>query len=174
MTTVIFSHGQESGPWGTKIRAMAELAKGLSCEVMSIDYQGIADPAERVEKLKREASGIDDRLILVGSSMGGHVATAAADELGAAGLFVLAPAYFMPGFEGMTPEPPSMPIVIVHGWRDDVVPVDNSIRFARSCGATLHLIDGDHRLTANLDDINAELGRFIQTIEALNPGLQTG
>jgi len=169
MTTVVFSHGQESGPWGTKIRAMAELAKGLSCDVTSIDYQGIADPAERVEKLKREAGAIDDRLILVGSSMGGHVATAAADELGAAGLFVLAPAYFMPGLESMTPEPPGIPILIVHGWQDDVVPVDNSIRFARSCAATLHLVDGDHRLTANIDDINAELGRFIQTIESRDP-----
>ena len=167
MTTVVFSHGQESGPWGTKIRAMAELAKGLSCKVMSIDYQGIADPAERVEKLKREAGAIDDRLILVGSSMGGHVATAAADELDAAGLFVLAPAYFMPGFESMTPEPPGMPMLIVHGWHDDVVPVDNSIRFARSCAATLYLVDGDHRLTANIDEINAQLDRFIRTIESL-------
>ena len=170
MTTVVFSHGQESGPWGTKICAMAEQAKAQSCKVMSIDYQGIADPEERVQKLKREAGEIDDRLILVGSSMGGHVATAAADELGAAGLFVLAPAYFMPGFESMTPEPPGMPILIVHGWRDDVVPVDNSIRFARSCAATLHLVDGDHRLAGNLDEINSELGRFIGKIEALDPG----
>ena len=68
MTTVIFSHGQESGPWGTKIRAMAEKAKALGCEADSIDYQGIADPTERVQKLIAEASGIEDRLILVGSS----------------------------------------------------------------------------------------------------------
>ncbi len=51
MTTVIFSHGQESGPWGTKIRAMAERARSLGCAVDSIDYQGIADPSERVSKL---------------------------------------------------------------------------------------------------------------------------
>ncbi|MDJ0940388.1 MAG: YqiA/YcfP family alpha/beta fold hydrolase [Woeseiaceae bacterium] len=161
MTTVIFSHGQESGPWGTKIRAMAELVRSLGCEADSIDYQGIADPTERVEKLVAEAKGIDDSLILVGSSMGGHVATAAADTLGAAGLFVLAPAYYMPGYESLTPEPPDMPISIVHGWHDDVVPVENSIRFARQCAATLHLIDGDHRLTDNIDEINEYLGRFV-------------
>ena len=51
MTTVIFSHGQESGPWGTKIKAMAGRAKALGCEADSIDYQGIADPTERVRKL---------------------------------------------------------------------------------------------------------------------------
>ena len=50
MTTVLFSHGQESGPWGTKIRAMADLDKGMGCAADSIDYQGIADPGERVRK----------------------------------------------------------------------------------------------------------------------------
>lgn len=164
MTSVIFSHGQESGPWGSKIRAMAELAKSLGCAVDSIDYQGIADPSERVRKLIAEARDIDDRLILVGSSMGGHVATAAANRLNAAGLFVLAPAYFMAGYEELAPEPPTMPICIVHGWRDDIVPVENSIRFAQQCCATLHIVDGDHRLTANIDEINAYLKIFLAQV----------
>lgn len=164
MTTVIFSHGQESGPWGTKIRAMAEMARSLGCEADSIDYQGIAKPGERVEKLVRECRGISDRLLLVGSSMGGHVATAAAAALHASGVFVLAPAYFMPGYEDLTPPPPGMPICIVHGWRDDVVPVENSIRYAQACRAELHVIDGDHRLTENIDDINYYLRRFIEMI----------
>ena len=162
MTTVIFSHGQESGPWGTKIRAMADLVKSLGCEADSIDYQGIADPTERVEKCIRECADITDKLVLVGSSMGGHVATAAAGQLNAAGLFVLAPAYFMEGHEDLTPEPPPIPVSIVHGWHDDVVPVENSIRYASSCSATLHLVDGDHRLTANIDEINEYLSQFIK------------
>ena len=95
MTTVIFSHGQESGPWGTKITAMAEMVKELGCRTDSIDYQGIADPTERVETLVEACGAIDDVLILAGSSMGGHVATAAAQHVNAAGLFVLAPAYYM-------------------------------------------------------------------------------
>jgi len=99
MTTVIFSHGQESGPWGTKIRAMADCVRGMGCKADSLDYQGIADPTERVTKLVDECGAIDASLVLVGSSMGGHVATAAASPLHAAGLFVLAPAYYMPGYE---------------------------------------------------------------------------
>ena len=166
MTTVIFSHGQESGPWGTKIRAMAELVRGMGCEADSIDYQGIADPTERVEKCVRECADISDQLVLVGSSMGGHVATAAAEQVDAAGLFVLAPAYYMEGYESLTPEPPKMPICIVHGWHDEIVPIDNSIRFARSCAATLHIVDGDHRLTANIAAINEYLRRFIETLRA--------
>lgn len=164
MTTVVFSHGQESGPWGTKIRAMAESVRTMGCIADSIDYQGIADPTARVEKLIAEVRNVDDQLILVGSSMGGHVATAAAERVAAAGLFVLAPAYYMPGFEALTPDPPAIPICIVHGWRDDIVPVDNSIRFARNCMAELHVIDGDHRLTANIDEINAYLAAFVRRL----------
>jgi len=164
MTTVIFSHGQASGPWGSKICAMSEQARALGCATDSIDYQGMPDPTERVKKLIAEASGIEDQLILVGSSMGAHVATAAAETLGAAGLFVLAPAFFMEDYEEFTPEPPPMPMCIVHGWRDDIVPVENSIRFAQQCRASLHLIDGDHRLTANIDEINDYLVKFIARI----------
>ena len=164
MTTIVFSHGQESGPWGTKIRAMAAMVEELGCKAESIDYQGIADPTERVGKLIEACKEIEDTLILAGSSMGGHVATAAADQVGAAGLFVLAPAYFMEGYEELTPPPPEIPICIVHGWHDDIVPVDNSIRFARQCKATLHLVDGDHRLTANITEINAYLKRFIRQV----------
>ena len=164
MTTVIFSHGQESGPWGTKIKAMSEMVGELGCKSASIDYQGMADPGERVARLIDACESIDDTLILVGSSMGGHVATAAAAVAGAAGLFVLAPAYYMEGYEALTPTPPSIPICIVHGWHDDVVPVDNSIRFARECQATLHLVDGDHRLTANIVEINAYLKRFVRQV----------
>lgn len=165
---VYFSHGQESGPWGTKIRSMAETARSLGCRAESVDYQGIADPTERVVRLLEECRQVREPLILVGSSMGGHVATAAAAETGAVGLFVLAPAYYMEGLEELTPPPPAIPIVIVHGWRDDVVPVENSIRYARNCMATLHVVNGDHRLTANLDEINCYLRQFVtERIDAI-------
>jgi predicted esterase len=133
----------------------------MGCEVDSIDYQGIADPTERVLKLLRECAHIEDKLFLVGSSMGGHVATAAAAELGAAGLFVLAPAYYVEGYETLTPAASKIPTCIVHGWHDEIVPVENSIRFASECFATLHLVDGDHRLTENLDEIVEYLQQFI-------------
>jgi len=161
---VVFSHGQESGPWGSKILAMSSMAKDLGCAIDSIDYQGIADPTERVDKLIDACRSMDGKIILVGSSMGGHVATAAAQAVGAAGLFVLAPAFYMSGFEALTPEPPAIPMEIVHGWHDDIVPPENSIRFAGQCSATLHMVDGDHRLTNNIDEINFYLGRFITRI----------
>jgi fermentation-respiration switch protein FrsA (DUF1100 family) len=98
--------------------------------------------------------------------MGGHVATAAAEKTGAIGLFVLAPAYYMEGYEELTPGAPAIPITIVHGWDDDIVPVENSIRFSKACNATLHLVDGDHRLSANIDEITDYLIRFIHNLNS--------
>ncbi len=164
LPAVYFSHGQESGPWGSKIQAMAKAVRRIGCRAESVDYQGIADPTERVEKLVAECQDVDESLILVGSSMGGHVATAAAAPLNAIGLFVLAPAYYIAEYEHLTPPAPDIPITIVHGWRDDVVPPENSIRFAGQCQATLHLVDGDHRLTENIDEIIQYLERFIRVL----------
>lgn len=164
MPIVVFSHGQESGPWGSKITAMADTVRAIGCRAESIDYQGMADPVARVKKLIAACADIDGPIILVGSSMGGHVATAAAPAVNAIGLFVLAPAYYMEGFEALSPSSPEIPTVIVHGWHDDIVPVDNSIRFARDGAATLHIVDGDHRLTTNIDDINQYLTHFVNRL----------
>lgn len=161
---VFFSHGQESGPWGTKIQAMADVAESAGAKVTSIDYRGIDNPGERVEKLIGECLAAEGRLLLVGSSMGGHVATAAAIRIEPAGIFVLAPAYYMPGYEKLTPLPPACPFAIVHGWNDDVVPVENSIRYAKDAAADLHILDSGHRLTDKIDQINALFRDFIKRI----------
>lgn len=162
---VRFSHGQESGPWGAKIRAMADTVEALGCRGTSVDYRGIADPDARVAKLVAECRDAEGPLVLVGSSMGGYVATAAAGVTGAAGLFVLAPAFYLEEY-GLPPLPaPGVPLEIVHGWRDDVVPVGQSVRFAQQCRATLHVVDGDHRLSENIEEINYYLTRFIRRIQ---------
>ena len=51
VNTVVFSHGKESGPWGSKITAMAAVVRDLNLTVESVDYRGLDDPAQRVEKL---------------------------------------------------------------------------------------------------------------------------
>ncbi|MEM1264104.1 MAG: alpha/beta fold hydrolase [Pseudomonadota bacterium] len=144
---VVFSHGQESGPWGTKIRALADVARYRQLAVTSVDYRGMADPGDRVDKLISVCRGIDAPLLLVGSSMGGHVATAAAATIKPAAVFAMAPAYHVPGFEALTPDPPPCPLTIVHGWRDDVVPLAGVLSFAEAARAETHIIDSDHRLS---------------------------
>jgi pimeloyl-ACP methyl ester carboxylesterase len=161
INTVVFSHGKESGPWGAKIIAMAEVVRDLKVGVESVDYRGLDDPAQRVEKLLAEGGVLKGPIVLVGSSLGGHVAAAAASRLDAAALFLLAPAFYMPGFEKYTPQEVAIPTAIVHGWHDDVVPVDNSIRWAREHRATLHILDSNHRLEDQIGAICILLRNFL-------------
>jgi pimeloyl-ACP methyl ester carboxylesterase len=164
VNTVVFSHGKESGPWGSKITAMAAVARDLDLGVESVDYRGIDDPGERVEKLVEAAGGLQGPLVLVGSSMGGHVSAAAAVRLNAAGLFLLAPAFYMPGFEKYTPQGLAMPAAIVHGWRDAIVPVENSIRWAREHRTALHVLESEHRLEDQIGPICLLLRDFLTAL----------
>jgi pimeloyl-ACP methyl ester carboxylesterase len=162
--TVVFSHGKESGPWGAKITAMALVVRDLNLAVESVDYRGMDDPAQRVEKLLSVCRDLNQRVVLVGSSMGGHVAAAAASRLDITALFLLAPAFYMPGFEKYTPQAVPVPTVIVHGWHDDIVPLDNSIRWAREHRATLHILDSDHRLEDQIGAICTLLRDFLSAL----------
>lgn len=52
-------------------------------------------------------------------------------------------------------------IASAHGWSDDVIPPEHSIRFAKEAGCTLHLIDGDHRLKGAIEMVEDLFGRFL-------------
>ena len=145
---VCFAHGKESGPWGTKITRLAEVARARGFEVMSPDYSHTHDPKERVTHLLRLAPGAG-QLVLVGSSMGGYVSAMACAALKPQALFLMAPALY---FSGWDEEPEGCPALatVVHGWKDDIVPVERGIRFARRNGAALHLLNSGHTLNDQL------------------------
>jgi alpha-beta hydrolase superfamily lysophospholipase len=161
VNSVVFSHGKESGPWGAKITAMAAVARDLALDAESVDYRGIDDPNERVKKLIGLSADFKAPLVLVGSSMGGHVAAAAAAAVGARAVFLLAPAFYMPGFEKYTPQDVAVPTTIVHGWHDAIVPVENSIRWAREHQAALHILNSDHRLEDQIETVCSLLRTFL-------------
>jgi len=146
---VCFAHGKESGPWGTKITRLAEVARAQGFDVLSPDYSHTHDPKERVAHLLKLAPAAR-ALVLVGSSMGGYVSAMACAALKPRALFLMAPALYFPGWDD---EPQGCPqdTVVVHGWRDDIVPVDASLRFARPRNATLHLLDSGHTLNDQLE-----------------------
>ena len=162
--TVLFSHGKESGPWGAKITAMAAVVRDLGGLAESVDYRGMDEPAARVVKLVEAAAVVSGPVVLVGSSLGGHVAGAAAGKIKPRGVFLLAPAFYMPGFEAYTPQEVPCPIAIVHGWHDDIVPVANSVRWAQEHSAALHVLDSDHRLEDQIDAICRLLGAFLEDL----------
>lgn len=159
---VVFAHGQESGPWGSKITRLAATARDCGYAVDSPDYSDLAHAGDRVDRLLAlRPKGAP--LVLYGSSMGGYVAAMACHALRPDGLFLLAPALYLPGYPG---EPSDCPdnTVVVHGWHDDVVACDQSLRFARARHAALHLVTDGHRLMDSLDLIGA---LFEQQLRAL-------
>jgi alpha-beta hydrolase superfamily lysophospholipase len=162
---VVFSHGQESGPWGTKISALATAAGQEGYEVESVDYRGIDDPRARVVKLVDSCSQLSGDLVLCGSSLGGFVSMAAAANLHAIGVFLMAPALKLPGLALNYAPRAACPVTIVHGWRDDVVPVEHSIEFAREHGCALHLLESDHRLRDQLRTITFLFEYFLISLD---------
>jgi pimeloyl-ACP methyl ester carboxylesterase len=161
---VYFSHGKESGPRGRKIRRLAPIAESLGHAVESIDYTDTLDPEARAERLAGILSRETDTFVLVGSSMGGYVSLVAAEQAAARGIFLMAPALYIPGWRKQEYDPGAAHIEIVHGWSDAVIPPQNSIRFAERADCTLHLISGDHTLNGSLDVVEALFTGFLETV----------
>ena len=174
---VVFSHGKESGPWGSKIQALADIAKEMSAEVISLNYRqgaegqlldhdAAGEPERRVQQLLGSELPAHETLVLVGSSMGGYVSAVASEQLWPAGLFLLAPAFYLPGYAQQHPVPCAARTLLVHGWRDEVVPAAHSVAFACQHRAALHLLDGDHRLNSALPAIEPLFRQFLDDVLA--------
>jgi pimeloyl-ACP methyl ester carboxylesterase len=167
MATVLvhFTHGRESDPGSRKIAALAGVAHAGGWKVACLDYSHTTDPALRLAQLLDACENTCHPLLLVGSSMGGWVAAEAAARLGAQGLFLLAPALYMPGYPTEAPPVPAGSTEIVHGWDDAVIPYANAVRFARKHRCTLHLVRDDHRLNACIPLLRDLFGAFLARLE---------
>jgi len=164
---VYFSHGKESGPWGSKIRRLADVAKAQGYSVDSIEYSDILDPDLRVERLISVLENAEEDFLLVGSSMGGYVSLVASEQVVAEGVFLLAPALFMPGYKKQSYRN-NTNVEIVHGWSDDIIPPENSIKHAQNIDCSLHLISGDHRLNSSIEIVEQ---LFLQFLTSHNQAL---
>lgn len=98
--------------------------------------------------------------------MGGYVSTVATARLKVDGLFLLAPAFYLNGYENQDPTPRAKRTMIVHGWSDGVVPVQNSIKFARLHQCDLHVLAGDHRLNDALPKVESLFEMFLKQMIA--------
>ena len=164
---VVFSHGQESGPSGTKIDLLANVARKRGARVDSIDYRADKTPADRIARLVASARPIRAPLVLVGSSLGAYVSLVACRELSVAAIFLMAPAVFIgaPGYDVQSYGALPRDVVVVHGG-DDVVAA-NAIRFAQTARAELMLLDAGHRLSearslaALAERFDAQLARLL-------------
>jgi alpha/beta superfamily hydrolase len=120
------------------------------------------DADARVAKLLASDARAASPLVLAGSSMGSYVAAVASTKLQPKGLFLLAPAFYLPNYFPISePAPHADFVTLIHGWNDDVIPFENSVRYASKFKATLHLVDSDHRLSSQLPLIERLFDGFL-------------
>ena len=167
MTTryVVFSHGQEGGPWGRKTTVLADTARAEGFEPESVDYRGIESPQARLAHLMDFCKDLQGELVLVGSSVGAYVSVAAASHLHARGVFLMAPAIYAEGLPPLRKGVLDCPTMVIHGWQDEIVSFEDSARFARDYGASLHLLHDDHRLHRQIDMIRYLFEYFLISLD---------
>lgn len=161
---IVFSHGKESGPEGKKIQALMHIAQSRNIPSVSLDYRFSQDPEKRIEYLLQYASTCSDNLVLVGSSMGGYVSIQVSALRQVRALFLMAPAVYLPGYAG-DPALKVDPMVVVHGLRDDIVPVENAVRFALKHKSELFLVDAEHPLRDQIPFLCTLFERFLDKVQ---------
>lgn len=159
---LLFLHGLESGPHGTKYQAL----KKTFGEVVSPDCSGIIDPQERLQVILAALEAFSDNLLVVGSSMGGLMALLLQQAIPQriAGMLLCAPALQRPAARGLSAAglPPT---VVIHGTEDIVVPIAGS----RSFGLPLIEVADDHSLKNSLPVILREVARMKNSLQRSEP-----
>jgi pimeloyl-ACP methyl ester carboxylesterase len=159
---IIFCHGLESHPHGRKYEYLTRA--GL--DVRAPDFQGLAlaDRVAALEPILAEA----DKPLVIGSSYGGATALCAAIRHRERGgdltaLILCAPALGRsePPLDSMDLYAP-VPTVILHGTRDDVVPIEVSRNLAaRDPNVKLIELDDVHDLSGSLPELLGAVYAFV-------------
>ncbi|MBT3316069.1 MAG: alpha/beta hydrolase [Anaerolineae bacterium] len=161
---IYFSHGKLSSPTSQKLLRLTKVAERRKHTTHIIDFTDTLNPDLRAERLSAIIKKDTDEKILVGSSMGGYTSLVAAGTLAIKGLFILAPALYLSGYRTQNFSPKAEEITIIHGWNDETVPIENSIRFAKKHCATLHILNSDHRLYSVLGEVEQLFAQFLQNL----------
>jgi len=142
-STRVFIHGLESTSRGTKGAFFHERYPEMILE----DFEGsFLQRMEKLEELLAKKTG----LILVGSSYGGLMAAvyACQNQERVRKLILLAPALHLEPYAPYRNKKLHIPIAIVHGLRDDVVPLPAVRTIAERLfeNHTFSAVDDDHSL----------------------------
>ena len=152
---LILSHGLESGPDATKVTALAKIAEALGFRSVRPDYRDL-DATRDVTRIDARIARLLENappqqpVILAGSSMGAFISGFASLQLNCVGLFLIALPISISGYARPFNAKP-VPTALVHGWDDELCPVDDAITFARTRGDAITLVRDEHRLAAHVD-----------------------
>lgn len=167
---ILLSHGSDSGPDATKVSVLAALAESLGWSTERPDYRQddlnghAGSVAPRLARLRAAMGSHAAPVVLVGSSMGAFVSGLASLDRPVAGLFLLATPAAIPGYGEAFDLRDGVPTMLVHGWRDDVCPLDELYALVHKRRLPLLTLDDDHRLSASVDHIAAEFRHFLERL----------
>ena len=169
----ILSHGFESGPDATKVTALAEAAERLGWSHERPDYTDLdarrevselGDVPARLQRLLQLAQAAAARgpLVLAGSSLGAWISSQASLQVPLLGLFLMAPPIW-PG-EKHAMQAAQVPVSILHGWHDELIPAQQVVDWAQARNARLLLVDDSHRLSDHVDASADAFAAFLQAL----------
>jgi alpha/beta superfamily hydrolase len=169
----ILSHGFESGPHATKVTALAEVAGRLGFSYECPDYTDLdrqqdkgahGDVPARVARLLGlvQAAATRGPVVLAGSSLGAYISGYVSQQVAVAGLFLMAPPVAM---RAAPPMPAAdVPMSIIHGWQDELIPAQQVVDWAAPRKARLLLVNDGHRLS---EHVQASAEAFAALLESL-------
>src|SRR5690554_164666 len=142
--SLLFFHGLESGPHGSKYRQL----RAVYPELISPDFQGM-DLQQRITKAT-EVTTTMSRAIDVGSSFGGLLAARMYSLYPERfrGLVLLAPAVHTEEGDKVERMPTANRVRVLQGSADDVVPWSAVQDFCKRFDLPLHTLNDGHRLGA--------------------------
>lgn len=140
---LIFLHGLAGSSQGVKAR----LLRGIFPQILTPDFDGDLD--ERMTALE-EILADETGWRIIGSSFGGLMAALYAsrhpDRVDR--LILLAPALIWPDFAASPPGPIDTPVLIYHGSKDELIPLELVQELAEKVflNLTFKVVDDDHGL----------------------------
>lgn len=165
---IICSHGRGGSPDDAIMQQLAKTAGRFCDAVSSIHDTDIQqDPEARAARLIQNIQNLpaQEPVILAGFSMGGYTSVLAAEQCRQVrGLFLVAPALYLPHYAQHRYSNDLINVEIVHGWSDNVVIFEHSLRFARECNVPLHLLPGGHMMLSQLSRIDELFSQYLQRV----------
>ena len=167
---VIISHGLNSGPDASKATALAQACDllGWSCE--RPDYRDLdavmpplGDVDGRIRRLQEIAGNINGPVVLAGSSMGAFISAQVSLHVPVRGLFLMAPPIALDGYD-LRLQTAAVPLSIVLGWHDDLIPADEVLSWAKLHKARICVVNDDHRLAAHVDFCAQQFALFLGSL----------
>lgn len=165
---IILSHGRGGSPNDAIIQHLATISEQLGYRTTAIDDAEIAhNPDARAEKLISFIHQLptDEPIILMGFSMGGYTSVLAAEACQQVrGAFLIAPALYLPHYAQHRYPTNLINVEIVHGWADDIVIYEHSLRYAHELHAPLHLLPGSHMLLSQIPRIGELFADYLKRV----------